>query len=111
LSPDAAVLCDCGYPFDALGAEAAISAGFKPRDEVHPPGPSTGAKFAAGLLGLVVGGLPLGMAAEYQAALGHGENGLLRGLSYVTGIAGILIALRLLKRRHESRSRAGRRTG
>ena len=110
LSPDSAVMCDCGHPFDAAGAEAALSAGFRPRDEVHPPGPTKGAKFAVGLLGFVVGCLPLAMFVEYQAALGHGENGLLRGVSYVTGIAGILVALRLQKRRHESLSRA-RRTG
>ena len=103
-------MCDCGHPFDTAGAEAALSAGFRPRDEVHPPGPSKGAKFGAGFLGLVVGGLPLGILAEYQVALGHGENRLLRVLSYVTGIAGILVALRLQKRRHESFS-PGTRTG
>ena len=108
LSPDSAVMCDCGHPFDTAGTVAALSTGFRPRDEVHPPGPSKGAKFGVGLLGLVVGGLPLGMVAEYQAALGHGENGLLRGLSYVTGIAGIVVALRVQKRWHDSRSRARR---
>jgi hypothetical protein len=103
-------MCDCGHPFDTAGAEAALSTGFRPRDEVHPPGVRKGAKIAAGLRGFVVGCLPLGMLAEYQAALGQGENGLLRGLSYVTGIAGSLVALRLQKRRHDSLSRA-RRTG
>jgi len=95
-------MCDCGYPFDTAGTEAALSTGFRPRDEVHPPGPSKGAKVAVGLLGFVVGCLPLGMIAEYQAARGHGENGFLRALSYVTGIAGILVALRLQKSRHDS---------
>jgi hypothetical protein len=108
LSPDSAVMCDCGHPFDPAGAEAALSTGFRPRNEVDPPGPSKGAKFAVGLLGFVVGCLPLGMFAEYQAALGHGDNGLIRGFSYVTGIAGILVALRLQKRRHESLSGARR---
>ena len=63
-----------------------------------------------GLLGFVLGGLPLGVVAEYQVALGHGENALLRGLSYVTGIAGTFVALRLLRKRHASRARA-KRTG
>jgi hypothetical protein len=70
LSPDSAVMCDCGHPFDPAGAEAALSTGFRPRNEVDPPGPSKGAKFAVGLIGFVVGCLPLGIFAEYQAARG-----------------------------------------
>jgi hypothetical protein len=101
-------MCDCGQPFDKASAEAARSAGFRPHDEVHPPGPSKGARIGAGLLGFFVGGFPVGMIAEYQVALGHGENGFLRGLSYVTGIAGVFVALRLQRRRHESRIRARR---
>jgi hypothetical protein len=106
LSPDSAVICDCGHPFDTAGAQAALSTGFRPRDEVRPPGPGKGAKFAVGLLGFVVGCLPVGMLAEYRVALGHGESGLLRGLSYVTGIVGIVVALRLQKRRHHAVSRS-----
>ena len=106
LSPDGAVMCDCGYPFDDAAAQAARSMGFKPRNEVRPPGPSKGAKFGAGLLGFVVGCVPLVMVAEYQASLGHGDNGGLRALSYVMGVVGMLVALRLQKRRHEARARA-----
>ena len=103
-------MCDCGHPFDTAAAEAALSAGFRPRDEIHPPGPGKGAKFAVGLLGFVVGCLPFAILAEYQVALGHGENRLLRGVGYVTGVVGILVALRLQKRRHDSVSRA-KKTG
>jgi hypothetical protein len=110
LSPASAVICDCGHPFDTARAEAALSSGFKPHDEVHPPGPSKGAKVAVGFLGCFVGCSPLGLIAEYRAALGHGEGVFLRALGWVTGIAGVLVAFRLLKRRHESISRA-RRTG
>src|SRR3954462_2236492 len=101
LSPDSAVMCDCGHPFDTARTEAALAIGFRPRDEVHPPGPSKGAKFGVGLLGLVIGGLPLGMLAEYQAALGHGENGLLRALGYVTG------SCRSISRRSNQNSSGG----
>jgi hypothetical protein len=111
LSPDAGVMCDCGHSFDPAGAEMAISAVFRPRDETHPAGPSKGAKFGAGLLGLVVGGLPPAVMAEYQAALGQGENVLLRVLSYVMGVVGIAVALQLLKKKHESPPRAKDRTG
>ena len=102
LSPDSAAMCDCGYAFDAGAADAARTAGFRPRHETHPPGPSKGAKFGAGLLGYFVGTMPLMIIAEYRAALGQGESSLLRGFGVLTGIAGVLIALWLLKRRHAS---------
>jgi hypothetical protein len=102
LNPDTAVMCDCGQVFDAAAARGARAAGFRGRHETYPPGPSKGAKFGAGVLGYFVGALPLIMVAEYRAALGGGESGLLRGLGILTGIAGVLVALRLLERRHES---------
>lgn len=104
LNPDSAVMCDCGHPFDASAADAARAAGHRSRHETHPPGPSKGAKFGFGLLGYFVGGFPVGFVAEYRAALGHEESGLLRGVSFLCGIAGVVVALRLLKKRHAART-------
>lgn len=104
-------MCDCGQVFDAGAASAAQAAGFRARHETHPSGPSKGAKFGAGLLGYFVGALPLAMVAEYSAALGRGEGGLLQGFSVLTGIGGVVVALHLLKRRHESLAALRRKTG
>ncbi|HVV50366.1 MAG TPA: hypothetical protein VHO06_11945, partial [Polyangia bacterium] len=95
----------CGHPFDASGAAAARAAGFRARHDVHPPGPSGVLKVGVGVLGYLLGALPLSFAAELQAATGHGENGLLNGISVLTGVIGVLVALRVLKRRHEARVR------
>jgi hypothetical protein len=108
LNPDAAVMCDCGYAFDRAQAKAALAGGFRPQHEVNPPGPSKGAKFGFGVLGYFLGCLPLVSAAEREAASGHGESPVLQGLGVLSGIAGIFIALRLLKMRHESVARAKR---
>ena len=111
LNPDSAVMCDCGHPFDTAAADAARAGGYRAHHETHPPGPSKGAKFGFGVLGYIVGGLPLGIIAEYRAALGHGEGGLLRGLAFLSGIGGIFVALRLLRKRHESLDAMRRKTG
>jgi hypothetical protein len=101
LNPDAAVICDCGHAFDVAAASDARAEGFRSRNETHPPGPSRGAKFGVGLLGYVVGALPLGIVGEYRASLGLGESTLLPVVSFFLGIAGVIVALRLQKRRHE----------
>ncbi len=101
-------MCDCGFPFDATGAATALAAGFKPHNEVHPPGPSKGAKFAVGLVGYFLGYLPLGVMAEIQERVAHGDLDLipwlLRGLALLTGIVGVWIALSLLKTWHARRA-------
>ena len=106
-NPDSALLCDCGHPFDQAGAAAAFAAGFVPRNESHPPGPSRGAKFGFGVLGCFAGAFPLTFVAEYRSLLGYRDSGnsALRGLGVVAGIGGILVALRVLRARHESQSR------
>ncbi len=107
-------MCDCGFPFDAAGSATALAAGFKPHHELHPPGPSKGAKFAAGLAGYLLGYLPLGIMAEIEDRLDQGDldliPNLLRGLGLLTGIVGVWIALRLLKRWHARRSETPSRT-
>lgn len=107
-SPNSAVMCDCGYAFDAVAAESARAGGFAPRDETHPRGPSKAAKVGVGILGYFVGAFPVTFIAEYRAALGGGETPALSIVSVFTGIAGVVVALRILRRRHESRSRSNR---
>ena len=102
MNPDSAVMCDCGQVFDSAGAGAARAAGFRARHETHPPGASVGAKIGVVLIGYFVGAFPVGFVAEYRAAIGRGDSTLLQAFAFATGIAGAVIALRLLKRRHES---------
>jgi hypothetical protein len=98
-------MCDCGHAFDALAAESARASGFVQRDQTHPAGPSKGAKIGVGILGYFAGAFPVTFIAEYRAALGGGETPALSVVSVVTGIIGVVVALRILGRRHESRSR------
>ena len=111
LNPDSASMCDCGHAFDASAATAARAAGFRARHETHPPGPSKGAKFGVGVLGYFVGAFPLAIVAEYQEALGRGKSELMPWLGILSGVGGVLIALRLLKKRHYSKAAQRRKTG
>ena len=103
--PPSAVMCDCGHPFDEAGAAAARAAGYVPRHQTHPPGPSGAAKFGFGVLGYVIGSFPVMFLAEYRAALGHGDSPGLTGIGVLTGIAGVLFSLRFLRKRHEASSK------
>jgi len=98
-------MCDCGQSFDAAAAESARAHGYSPRQKAHPPGPSGAAKIGVGVAGYFVGALPVGIVLEMRAAMGHEPPSGLWGLNALFGIAGVVIALHLQKKRYQARIR------
>lgn len=98
-------MCDCGHPFDAIAADKARADGFKPWDEVNLRGPSAAAKFGVGVLGYIVGALPMACVSELLDATHRAGGQAFQGASFFTGIAGVAVALRLQKKAYEARSK------
>lgn len=99
-------MCDCGHPFDELGAHVARSSGFVPYGESHRPGPSGAAKLGVGVLGFLVGFLPLELRAVIRSGDSHSDAWM--GFGVLAGFGGAVIALGLLRKVHERRSSSRR---
>jgi hypothetical protein len=104
-NPKSAVMCDCGYPFDDVGAYLARQAGFVPYGESHPRGPSGAVKLGVGILGYVAGRLPLEVRAFW--VFDDSYSAVWAGTGIVAGFVGVAMALGLLRVVHEVQSKRG----